>query len=288
MKTFLTVFLCFLFAGLNASSQNLSGTWEGGGTGGFFRLVIIQQGDSCFGYTYNIQRGCCKANFSGTYNETNKKFKAHGIDFIEKSPGKSLFSFNLNYSEKDGIPLLTGKSSSITRGDPALAFPHAITLCKKSSFVDTSRFMASKIINRQSQIINKKDEKKVYALTDLGLVKKSRTSALIQTLQTNADSIRLVLFDNGEIDGDTVTVFYNGAIIINSVALGLKPFEITLPLNKSNPVNTIELMANNLGSIPPNTALMLILTGTERHELRVSSDYTTNAQINIRHKENNK
>jgi hypothetical protein len=126
---------------------------------------------------------------------------------------------------------------------------------------------------------------KIIPVPDLKSLKESRTSALIKSLETEEDSIRLVLYDNGEIDGDTVTVFYNGAIIYNSVPLNVKPLEITLAVSKTNRPNIIELMANNLGSIPPNTALLLIFAGKERHELRVSSDYSTNAQVNITYRQ---
>jgi hypothetical protein len=158
--------------------------------------------------------------------------------------------------------------------------------------------MAAKIQYYQSQVVENKVKEKVIEkpaikipdtvqikkidwVPDLKAVKESRTSTLVKTLETAADSIRLVLYDNGEIDGDTVTVFYNGAIVFNSVPLSVKPLEIALAVNKMNTANTIELMANNLGSIPPNTALLLIYSGNERHELRVSSDYSSNAQINI-------
>jgi hypothetical protein len=61
-----------------------------------------------------------------------------------------------------------------------------------------------------------------------------------------------------------------------------------IPVNKDNSFHVIELMANNLGSIPPNTAFMLILAGKERYELRLTSDFSVNAQINIQYKNTDK
>ena len=52
-----------------------------------------------------------------------------------------------------------------------------------------------------------------------------------------------------------------------------------LPLNGSK--HTIELMAENEGSIPPNTAYMLVLAGEERIEIKASSDKLSNAAIVI-------
>jgi hypothetical protein len=41
------------------------------------------------------------------------------------------------------------------------------------------------------------------------------------------------------------------------------------------------MVANNLGSIPPNTALMVITTGGKRYELFISSDEKKNAKVVI-------
>jgi hypothetical protein len=45
------------------------------------------------------------------------------------------------------------------------------------------------------------------------------------------------------------------------------------------------LVANNLGSIPPNTALVVITDGNERHEVRASFDLSVNARIVIQYRQ---
>jgi hypothetical protein len=45
------------------------------------------------------------------------------------------------------------------------------------------------------------------------------------------------------------------------------------------------MVANNLGSIPPNTALMVVTTGDKHYELFISSDEKKNARIVIEYKE---
>ena len=39
------------------------------------------------------------------------------------------------------------------------------------------------------------------------------------------------------------------------------------------------MVADNLGSIPPNTALMIITTGGKRYQLFISSDKQKNAKV---------
>ncbi len=116
------------------------------------------------------------------------------------------------------------------------------------------------------------------------MVKESRKSEVATTITTAADSIKILLFDNGEIDGDTVTVFLNGKIIINQLRLAEKPFEVVIGVPKNNTTQIIELMANNLGSISPNTAYMQIWAGAKKYELRLSSDFKTNARIDVQYK----
>ncbi len=300
MKTRLKLLLCFFFISVKGFSQNLTGTWEGN-SGNFYRLAIIQINDSCFGYTYDTGFGHCKANFIGTYNELTKNLVGLNPSFIEKNMLHTLSAYNLIYSKTGDDEYLRGVIGPKSMAAKILtSVPHGIWYKKISENIDTTKLMAAKVAYHATPTAENKVEKEVESkqagtrgdtvvvqktdpVTDLKSVKESRTSALIKTLETAADSIRLVLYDNGEIDGDTVTVFYNGAIIYNSVPLSVKPLEITLAVSKINAVNTIELMANNLGGIPPNTALLLIYTGKERHELRVSSDYSTNAQINIKY-----
>jgi hypothetical protein len=296
----------FIFLHSFSFAQHLTGTWEGSVNGDYCKIVLFQVNDSLFGYTYDTGMGYCKANFKGTYNDSTQKLKGKGIDFIEKTLLHSLCVYNLNYSKQDDNEFLKGRVAAKTIGTKILSFgiPMMVTYRKISDNIDTSKLIAEKIDfykqNKETvteknrinlQAIPLKDTaviKQVDSVINLKTIKESRTSKLFQTITTNADSIKLVLYDNGAIDGDTVTVFDNGKIIINQLALSLQPYEIVIPVNKDNSFHVIELMANNLGSIPPNTAFMLILAGKERYELRLTSDFSVNAQINIQYKNTDK
>jgi len=215
--------------------------------------------------------------------------------------------YNLNYSKQDDKEFLKGRVAAKTIGTKILSFgiPMMVTYRKVSDNIDTTKLVAEKIAfykYRNEETVAEKNVislsaipiqdttviKPVDSVISLKTIKESRTSKLFQTITTNADSIKLVLYDNGEVDGDTVTVFDNGKIIINQLALSLKPYEVKIPVDKNNSFHEIELMANNLGSIPPNTAFMLILAGKERYELRLTSDFSVNAQINIQYKNTDK
>jgi hypothetical protein len=101
-------------------------------------------------------------------------------------------------------------------------------------------------------------------------------------LEIGSDSIRISLYDNGEIDGDTVTVFLNGKPVLAHQELTARAMNIYLTLDNSKDVNEVSLFAENLGKIPPNTALMVVTDGVSRFEVFLSSSYTQNATVRIK------
>ena len=44
----------------------------------------------------------------------------------------------------------------------------------------------------------------------------------------------------------------------------------------------LTLVAENLGSIPPNTGLLIIQDGSQRYQIRFSADMQTNASVIIK------
>ncbi len=92
-------------------------------------------------------------------------------------------------------------------------------------------------------------------------------------------TINLKIYDNGEVDGDTVTVYFDGKLIVNQQRLSEKPIEITLTLDDNVDVHRLTLFADNLGSIPPNTALIVVTAGKKRFELRSDADMKKNAVL---------
>ncbi|HEU4859034.1 MAG TPA: hypothetical protein VFT15_04325, partial [Chitinophagaceae bacterium] len=57
-----------------------------------------------------------------------------------------------------------------------------------------------------------------------------------------------------------------------------------IPLDSTKEINEITMFADNLGTIPPNTALMIVNDGKKRYELRLTSNFEKNATIRIKKK----
>lgn len=113
---------------------------------------------------------------------------------------------------------------------------------------------------------------------------RKRDNELIKTYYTSAREIKIDLYDNGEIDGDTISVYDNNRLIISKKRLTDKPITYVLKSDENDPVHEFVMVAENLGSIPPNTALMIITAGDKRYELFVTSTEQKNAVVVVEYK----
>jgi hypothetical protein len=91
------------------------------------------------------------------------------------------------------------------------------------------------------------------------------------------------LFDNGTIDGDTVSVILNGKVIISKGGLTATAIRVTVPI-AAVPGDSLLLVmyAENLGAIPPNTGLLIIQDGSIQHEIRFEGDLKKSSSIILR------
>ncbi len=106
-----------------------------------------------------------------------------------------------------------------------------------------------------------------------------RTNELVKQIIVDNDSINISLYDNGDIDGDSVTLIYKDSIITTHQRLSEKAVSFKLKIERGNTRNELIMYAENLGTIPPNTALMVITDGTKRYEINVSSSKDRNGVV---------
>jgi hypothetical protein len=113
---------------------------------------------------------------------------------------------------------------------------------------------------------------------------KEREKVIAQELIVDSDTLKVDFYDNGEIDGDSISVFLNDKLIAFNRILTTRSVHFDIPLDTSKEVNEITMFADNLGSIPPNTALMIVNDGKKRYEIRLTSNLEKNATIRIKKK----
>lgn len=103
----------------------------------------------------------------------------------------------------------------------------------------------------------------------------------MRTITTSQPDIKIDFWDNSVIDNDTITVYHNNEMVVKSGRLSDKPITVRIKCSKDDDHHEIVVVADNLGDIPPNTALMVVTAGRERYEVFLASNEKTNAKVVI-------
>ncbi len=112
----------------------------------------------------------------------------------------------------------------------------------------------------------------------------TRKTIIQQTVFFKSDSLHISLYDNGEVDGDTVSVLMNGSLLMANQRLSTNAIRKTIYTDQS--VDSIQLVmyAENLGSIAPNTGLLVVRDGKDIYEIRFSGDLQKSTAIILKRK----
>ena len=118
-------------------------------------------------------------------------------------------------------------------------------------------------------------------LANLPAPLRTRKNELAEKITTGPGELLIELYDNGEIDGDTVSIYHNNELVVSHAAISAMPVKYRIKIDKNQPYHELVMVADNLGSIPPNTSLMIITGNNKRREVFISSTEQKNAKIII-------
>ena len=118
-------------------------------------------------------------------------------------------------------------------------------------------------------------------LPTVDILLEKRISNLVRQIEVVNDSVQVSFYDNGEIDGDSITVSYNNKIITQHLLLTANGKTFTIKVEPAPAQNELIMYAENLGSIPPNTAIMIIYDGKARYEVNISSNNESNGKVSF-------
>jgi S-ribosylhomocysteine lyase LuxS involved in autoinducer biosynthesis len=93
--------------------------------------------------------------------------------------------------------------------------------------------------------------------------------------------ISIDLFDNGTIDNDTIIVFDNKKLLVNKKRLSYKAIHLEFNFTENIREHEVIIVAHNMGTVPPNTALLLVKDGKNRQEYFITSTNKINAKLLI-------
>ncbi|HEX9510124.1 MAG TPA: hypothetical protein VF939_06550 [Puia sp.] len=174
------------------------------------------------------------------------------------------------------------KEDTVTKMATAMPAPEPTATVKRA--IDTAMTAAKAMPVDSANAVaapppeNKDDSKKIVESFA------SRKEVLNQVLEVESDSVRLSFYDNGEIDGDSISIFVNKRVVLTHQELAAKALNVYLRLDSTLLDTEVSMFAENLGKFPPNTALMIVTDGKNRYEVFMSSSLTENSTIQLRRK----
>jgi hypothetical protein len=110
----------------------------------------------------------------------------------------------------------------------------------------------------------------------------SRKKILTTEIPVAGDSIELRFYDNAEIDGDSISLFLNDKLLFTHIRLTEKAYIIKISVKELAADNELIMVAENLGSIPPNTSYMVAIVGDKRYEAKLASTENSSALIMLK------
>src|SRR3954469_17108365 len=101
----------------------------------------------------------------------------------------------------------------------------------------------------------------------------------VPEIEVDTGQIRLDFYDNAEIDGDSISVLVNGRTVISHQKLTAKAITVFVNVDLQNTFQEVEMVAENLGTIPPNTAMLVVTAGEKRYQLSLTSTAEKSARV---------
>ena len=221
----------------------------------------------------------------------NKKESIQGPVHLEKTNETSFpdeWDFIIeNYTAGANDPYYIDSVSSIA-STPVMV-PVEKTIQQKENTVPVENKETAKVNNRPVEKpetikvspAQKTVEKQLTVKKTIEEEFKIREKVIATDIPITGDSIELRFYDNAEIDGDSISLFLNNKLIFQHIRLTGAAYTIKLPVNELNENNELVMVAENLGSIPPNTSYMLAIVNNKRYEAMLKSTEESSAVIRL-------
>jgi len=107
----------------------------------------------------------------------------------------------------------------------------------------------------------------------------ARENKLAKKITTSSKQFSIDLYDNGTIDNDTIIIYDNKKLLVSKKRLSYKAIHLEFNLSEVMNEHEIIIVAHNMGTVPPNTALLVLKDGDRRQELFITSTNKMNAKI---------
>jgi len=307
MRT-LTTILLLLCCARQVRSQEITGYWYGSGhveNGGssnnyMFELVLEQNGPRVNAIlNYFFKQSYRSFRLKGSYLSTNRSLTLYNVPITyHNSPSSMEVDCPMDLLAQVRISRVDAhiKGALVSKGTyrntcPAVMFD--LLQNREAGNLDSVK-QAIAQFKESNQLWKPGSADTLVALNVVQLPQKSvaklpvvsafenRGKEVLREIEVDADSLDINFYDNGEVDGDSISVFLNGRMLTYKQLLSTRALHFYIGLDTAREYDELSMFANNLGRIPPNTALMTIWDGIRRHDIRMTSTLQKNATIRIR------
>jgi hypothetical protein len=261
-----------LFVSVFAGAQDINGIWKGKlvmAPGACFPVYNIElqlqvAGSRITGTAYHFSDSLnfVKENFEGTYKKDSNLIVIQEIGIV---------TFKI---KEDCVPCIKNYRLSFHRGGGNVITDEQLRGSWTGKAMDgkTACDPGTLVMNRFEKATFKPELKLPPSLT-------KRKAELVKEIKVDTGVIKIDFYDNGQIDGDTISVYANGMPIISNKRLMASPVTVSIKIDLKRPEQELIMVGENLGSIPPNTALMIVNAGDKRYQLYLTSDEQKNAMV---------
>ncbi len=279
----------------NVYSQQVNGHWYGIGmvqntqqyNSYLSEMILRQKGKQVWGeLDYYFKDSLVKVPINGSFDEKTRKLNIKPFAMIYYLSPNARNSIDVFLS--GSFTLLVSKTASVLSGSLQSDADHKYTVPDINYRFTKSDDTTDLVIKNEPDITI---QPVVAVATETAPVVDETTNAFnsrakifTKELELVGNSLRLELYDNGEIDGDIVSLYLNGKMILPKTMLTHKAVRLNIELDPTLEFNELSMFAENLGTKPPNTAALIVYDGKIRYETLLSSDLSKSAAIKLKKK----
>jgi hypothetical protein len=221
------------------------------------------------------------------------------------SSGSALFAHlkelnlmpNDNYAATQTVAQTTTKQkeNKLKTEDPPLVTKTKVESKENKVRIKSEKKESSDVVETKIKTKDANTETEPQQAAQKTIISKSNVPATLsyterkehvqQSVEISSDSLILSFYDNGVVDGDSISVYANNQQVISSTKLKSVATKKTIYVGGMEEVKLL-LVADNLGTIPPNTGLLIIRDGDKTYQVNFTADMQTNASIILRRKKN--
>lgn len=242
---------------------------------GTFTAIDAKRGTSCEGGYVKLQK--IKKSIFGIEKNVQKKLNEIAN---KRKLEKASIATNKPKTTVDPKP----KPPIVSKPQPK---PPIVTKPQPKPPVVINKPIIKDTIKNKTVIVPsvKVDPKVIKPIPPAPTALKERKNELVQIIPvTDTNTLVIDFYDYGEVDGDIVSIYVNNILIVDKKMLGTKPIQVPIQLNSLTPEVTVVMYADNLGSVPPNTAYMVVRINGEKYDATIESTEQKNASVKFVYK----